>query len=88
MQNNLIKAGKTEQYFTILATVTRLEEQDKYEGMLLLRQKGKERARYEASDIRILSRSKETVYKQLKQIAELYPPKEDIHILGLEENKA
>ena len=88
MQNNLIKAGKTEQYFTILATVTCLEGQDKYEGMLLLRQKGKECARYEASDIRILSRSKETVYKQLKQITELYPPKEDIHILDLEENKA
>ncbi|ANU44742.1 hypothetical protein ADH76_02605 [Enterocloster clostridioformis] len=88
MQNKLIKAGKTVQYFTILATVTRLEEQDKYEGMLLLRQKGKERARYEASDIRVLSKSKETVYKQLRQIAELYPPKEDIHILDLEENKA
>ena len=29
-----------------------------------------------------------TVYKQLRQIAELYPPKEDIHILDLEENKA
>lgn len=43
MQNNLIKAGKTVQYFTILATVTCLEGQDKYEGMLLLRQKGKER---------------------------------------------
>ena len=54
MQNNLIKAGKTVQYFTILATVTCLEGQDKYEGMLLLRQKGKECARYEASDFRIL----------------------------------
>ena len=45
MQNNLIKAGKTVQYFTILATVTCLEGEDKYGGMLMLRQNGKECAR-------------------------------------------
>lgn len=80
-----VKAGKTGQYFVVATLVSYLEKQQKYEGMLLTQEKGRERSRYGASDIRILSKKKETVYAQLKQIAALYPPYKDVTIIDMEE---
>ncbi|MCF2570123.1 hypothetical protein I6E09_13230 [Mediterraneibacter glycyrrhizinilyticus] len=87
MQKNIIKAGNTERYFTAGAMITYEKEREQYEGMLLIQQKGKERSRYETSDIRIFSKNKEVVYRQLKQIAALYPPKQDVRIIDTEELK-
>lgn len=84
MQNQVIKAGQTEQYFTVSAAVFYLEKEQKYEGMLLIKRKGQEHAKNGASDIRIYSKCKGTVYKQLKQIGQLYPPQKDLPILYLE----
>lgn len=81
MQNITLKAGVTEQYFVIMASVFYLEEKKKYEGILLLKEKGKEQARYEASEIKVWSKCKDTVFKQLRQIAEMYPPKQDLNIV-------
>lgn len=81
MQNITIKAGVTEQYFVLMASVFYLEETKNYEGILLLKEKGKEHARYEASDIKIQSKCKETAFKQLRQIAEMYPPKQDLKVI-------
>lgn len=92
MQKNIIKSGCSDKYFVEAAAVfcntnertpeTRIER--KYEGMLLIRQKGFERARYGASEIRIHSNNKCIVIEQLKQIASLYPPKKDIVIVDTE----
>lgn len=80
-----VKAGKSEQYFVALAMISYLKEQKKYEGLLLLQEKGRERSRYEASSIRICSKKKGIVYKQLRQIAEMYSPQRDINIIDTEE---
>lgn len=87
MQKRIIKAGKTEQYFVVAVMVSYLENQEKYEGMLLIREKGKEHSRCGASEIRIRSKKKETVYRQIRQIARMYPPKEDVRIIDLDEVK-
>lgn len=81
----ILKAGKTEQYFVVAAMISWQKEQQRYEGMLLIQEKGRERSKYGASDIRIWSKKKETVYAQLKQIAALYPPKKDVNIIDTEE---
>lgn len=50
--------------------------------------KKRPKSRYEASDIHIVSRNKDTVYKQIKEIAGIYPPiKKDVIILDAEEMK-
>lgn len=85
MQMETLKAGKSEQYFVVLAMISYLKEQKKYEGLLLFQEKGQERSRYEASSIRICSKKKDIVYKQLRQIAEMYPPQKDITIIDTEE---
>lgn len=83
MQNITIKAGVTAQYFVVMASVFYLEEKKNYEGILLVKEKEKEQARYGASEIKVWSKCKETVFKQLRQIAEMYPPKQDINILDV-----
>ena len=80
-----IKAGKTDQYCVVAAMVSYQKEQQRYEGLLLIREEGRERSRYGASDIRIWSKKKETVYTQLKQISALYPPKRNVNIIDTEE---
>ena len=55
MQKRIIKAGKTEQYFVVAVMVSYLENQEKYEGMLLIKEKGKEHSWYGASEIRLWS---------------------------------
>lgn len=87
MQKNIIKAGNPERFFVAGAMVSYIQKQEKYEGMLLIQEKGRERSRYEASDIRIFSKNKEVVYRQLKQIAALYPPKQDVRIIDTEDLK-
>lgn len=92
MSNHVIKAGNTGKYFVELAAVfcnknertPETKSERKYEGMLLIRQKGFERARYGASEIRIHSNNKSILIEQLKQIASLYPPKTDIIIVDTE----
>ena len=84
MQKQIVKAGQTEQYFVVSAMISYLKDSQKYEGMLLIQENGRERSRYGASDIRIWAKKKETVYRQLQQIATLYPPKRDVAIMDLE----
>lgn len=95
MQKNIIKKGDTGKYFVELAAVfcntsertPGTKSERKYEGMLLLRQKGFEKARYGASEIRIHSNNKSIVIEQLKQIASLYPPRKDLTIIDMGELK-
>ena len=85
MQKKIIKAGKSEQFFVVAAMVSYLKEPQKYEGMLLIQENGREHSRYGASDIRIWSKKKEIIYKQMYQIASLYPPKKDVTIIDMED---
>lgn len=85
MRKCILKAGKTEQYFVVAAMLSYLKNEEKYEGLLLIREKGKEHSRYGASEIRIWSKKKETAYRQMQQIATMYPPRENISIIDTEE---
>lgn len=93
MAKNIIKAGVSDKYFVEAAAIfcnenertPEIKSERKYEGMLLIRQKGFERARYGASEIRIHSNNKSIVIEQLKQIAFLYPPRKDITIIDMGE---
>ncbi|MEF2877357.1 MAG: hypothetical protein U0N90_02970 [Blautia sp.] len=84
MYQNILKAGKTEQYFTVAAMTSYLKEKEKYEGLLLIKEKGEVCSKYGASEIRIFSKRKSTLYKQLQQIAALYPPQQDIKVIDME----
>ena len=89
MQLQTLKAVKSSdsQFHIMIASVTRNSE-GKYEGILMIADKKRPKSRYAASDIRIVGRNKETVYKQIKEIAGLYPPiKKDVIILDTEEMK-
>ena len=74
MQKTVLKAAKTERYFIQLASVWYLKQSKKYEGIINLVELGKENARCGASEIR---ESKDTVFRQIKDIAKVYPPKVD-----------
>lgn len=50
--------------------------------------KKKPKSKYEASNIHIVGRNKEIVYKQIREITGIYPPiKKDVIILDEEEMK-
>lgn len=85
MKKGIIKAGKTEQYFIAAAMISYRENDEKYEGLLLIREKGKENLRYGASEIRIWAKKKETVYEQIQQLAKLYPPEKAMCIIDMDE---
>lgn len=89
MQFQTLKAVKSSdsQFHIVIASIA-LNKEKKYEGILAIADKKRPKSRYEASDIHIVSRNKETVYKQIKEIAGLYPPiKKDVIILDEEEMK-
>ena len=89
MQFQTLKAVKSSdsQFHIVIASIAQNSE-GKYEGILIIADKKKPKSRYEASDIHIVGRNKETVYKQIKEIAGLYPPiKKDVTILDEEEMK-
>lgn len=50
MYQNILKAGKTEQYFTVAAMTSYLKEKEKYEGLLLIKEKGEVCSKYGASE--------------------------------------
>lgn len=81
MQRIILKAAKTDRYFIQLASVWYLKQSKKYEGVINIVELGKERARYGASEIRIYSENKETIFRQIADIAKIYPPKTDITVM-------
>ena len=75
------------QLHIVIASIGRNGE-DKYEAILTVADKKKPKSKYEASNIHIVGRNKETVYKQIREIAGIYPPiKKDVIILDTEEVK-
>lgn len=89
MRLQTIKAVKSSdsQLHIVIASIGRNSE-DKYEAILTVADKKKPKSKYEASNIHIVGRNKETVYKQIREIAGLYPPiKKDVIILDEEEMK-
>lgn len=78
MQRIILKAAKTDRYFIQLASVWYLKQSEKYEGIINIVEVGKERARYGASVIHIYSGNKETIFRQIADMAKIYPPKKDI----------
>lgn len=89
MHFQTIKAVKNSnsQFYVAIASIG-INSEGKYEGVLMIADSRKPKSRYEASDIRIVGRNKETVYKQIKEIAGLYPPvKKDVIILDTERNE-
>ena len=89
MQIQTLKAVKSSdsQFHIVIASIDRNSE-GKYEGILMIADKKKPKSRYEASNIHIVGRNKETVYRQIKEIAGLYPPiKKDVIILDEEKMK-
>lgn len=89
MQFQSLKAVKSsDSQFHIMIASIAINIEKKYEGILAIADKKRPKSRYETSDIHIVSRNKETVYKQIKEIAGLYPPiKKDVIILDAEEMK-
>ncbi len=89
MQFQTLKAVKSSdsQFHIMIASIAQNSE-GKYEGILMVADKKKPKSKYEASDIHIVGRNKETVYRQIREIAGLYPPiKKDVIILDAEEMK-
>ena len=89
MQFQTLKAVKSSdsQFHIVIASIA-LNKEGKYEGILAIADKKRPKSRYEASDIHIVSRKKETVYRQIREIAGIYPPiKEDVTIIDTEEMK-
>ncbi len=89
MQFQTLKAVKSSdsQFHIMIASIS-LNSEGKYEVILMIADKKKPKSRYEASDIHIVGRNKETVYRQIREIAEIYPPiKKDVTILDTEEMK-
>ena len=89
MQFQKLKAVKSSdsQFHIAIASISRNSE-EKYEAILAVADKKKPKSRYEASSIHIMGRNKETVYRQIKEIAALYPPVgKDVIILDTEAMK-
>lgn len=89
MQFQTLKAVKSSdsQFHIVIASIS-LNKEKKYEGILTIADKKRPKSRYEASDIHIVSRNKETVYGQIREIAGIYPPiKKDVTIIDGEEMK-
>lgn len=87
MQFQTLKAVKSSdsQFHIAIASISRNSE-EKYEAILVVMDKKKPKSRYEASNIHIVGRNKETVYRQIKEIAALYPPiGKDVMILDTDE---
>lgn len=87
MQIQTLKAVKNSasQFYVAIASIG-INSEGKYEGILMIADKKKPKSKYEASDIHIVGRNKETVYRQIKEIADLYLPiKKDVTILDTEE---
>ena len=81
---NAVKSSNS-QFHIVIASIS-LNQEGKYKGVLTIADKKRPKSRYEASDIHIVSRNKETVYRQIREIAGIYPPiKEDVTILDMEE---
>ena len=87
MQKHIIKAGKTEKYFMALVSVWYLPESRMHEAIIQLVELGKERNRYGASEVRIKSTNKATLYQQISDLAKIYPPQKDIPLLDFGEMK-
>ena len=87
MQFQTLKAVKNSdsQFYVAIASIG-INSEGKYEGILIIVDKKKPKSKYEASDIHIVGRNKETIYRQIREIAGLYPPiKKDVIILDTEE---
>lgn len=73
-------------YAIALGSVTKTDD-GKYNAILMLLDKEKPRAKYEASDIHIIGKNKDIVLEQVKQLADMYPPiREDVSFLDLTED--
>lgn len=87
MQFQVLKAEKNSdsQFYVAIASIG-INSEGKYEEILMIADKKKPKSKYEASDIHIVGRNKETIYRQIREIAGLYPPiKKDVIILDTEE---
>lgn len=89
MQFQISKAVKNSdsQFYVAIASIG-INSEGKYEGILMIADRKKPKSKYEASDIHIVGRNKETVCQQIREIAGLYPPiKKDVMILDTGEMK-
>ncbi len=86
MQFQTLKAVKnSDSRFHIVIASIAPDEEGKHKAILTIADKKKPKSRYEASNIHIIGRNKETVYQQIREIAEIYPPvKKDVMILDTE----
>ncbi len=85
MQFQTLKAVKnSDSRFHIVIASIAPDEEGKHEAILTIADKKKPKNRYEASNIHIIGRNKETVYQQIKEIAGIYPPVKDVIILDTE----
>lgn len=84
MQKMILKAGKSERFRVVLATLDK-DSSGKHKVVLSVTDSRYPYAVYEAAEICMTGRSKETLLKIAKDIAGLFPPVETIRILDLEE---
>lgn len=87
MQNLILKAGETDsvsQFYIALASIDVMED-GRYKAILTLGDRKKPRSKYAASDIHIIGRSKATVYKQVQEVAAVFPPMKTIKVMDMEE---
>lgn len=84
MQKMILKAGKSERFRVVLATLDK-DSSGKHKVVLSVIDSRYPCAAYEAAEFRITGPNKETVLKLAKDITGLFPPVEPIRILDLGE---
>ncbi len=87
MQFQTLKAVKnSDSRFHIVIASIAPDEEGKHKAILTIADKKKPKSRYEASNIHIIGRNKETVYQQIREIAEI-PICEDEKVGGRQERE-
>lgn len=86
MQKTILKAGESERFYIALASIDK-EKNGRYEAILTLLDKKYPRNKKGTNQIRVIGDNKSIVVKQVKEIAKLYSPIEDIWFLDVEEVK-
>lgn len=85
MQKTVIKAGQTKRYHVAMAYIDYLKKSNQYEGVLLLGDLKKPMSKKAASRIQVTGDDKTVIEKLLKDIAAVFPPKEDVSVVFLGE---
>ena len=88
MQFKTLKGVKqsNSQFCLVLVSID-INTKGEYEAILTTKDRKKFGSGHTTSDIHIVGKNKATIYKQIKELARVFPPVDDVCILDLEEAK-